>query len=305
MRLITRTVFGSALQTSRHLGLNHDVVANSSLNEALAQLQLNSLTLVDNDKLPVVAAYNAQTDTADNHLQYFAIGNGGHRNYTGAGGQPFTAPIPHKATDVSLFKWIPFKLIAAGQPDITGPELAQYRLRRVVTIGGQKYIGYWLKKLDTSSAATAMQRVTVTNGVPGLPTTYAPGPGDVLSVPDPNLTQPGVFPNDGSYLTTTAGLEIAFSAQEIQDLRDAVNIMLGNELFAIISEVALCSGVDKETTQRKDTDGNVIGSQMMEAVGVQVNTHISAYYPVVYTNDGFDFRMDLGATEPLFGAAAP
>jgi hypothetical protein len=304
MRLITRSVFGSALQTSRHLGLDHAVVENSSLNEAIEKLQLNSTIITDLGLLPTVPVYNEQTDTAANHLQYFAIGNGGHRNYTGSGGQPFTAPIPHKATDVTLFKWIPFKLIAPGQPDITGPELAKYRLRRIVTIGGQKYIGYWLKKLDLQGAATAMQRVTVTNGVPTtLP--YAPAAGDIPSTPDPNLTQPGVFPNDGSYLTTTAGLEIVFDAAEIQDLRDAVNIMLGNELFAIISEVALCSGVDKETTVRKDIAGGNLASQMMEAVGVQVNTHISAYYPVVYTNDGFDFRMDLGATEPLFGAAAP
>jgi hypothetical protein len=42
-----------------------------------------------------------------------------------------------------------------------------------------------------------------------------------------------------------------------------------------------------------------------EVIVAQITTHLTAYYAVQYTNDGFDFRLELGGTESLFGVDTP
>ena len=63
MRLITRTVYGSALQTSRHLGIEHPIVTNSSLNEALANFTVGGNNAIVTAQNPVVDAYIPANET--------------------------------------------------------------------------------------------------------------------------------------------------------------------------------------------------------------------------------------------------
>ena len=44
------------------------------------------------------------------------------------------------------------------------------------------------------------------------------------------------------------------------------------------------------------------GFEVKEAIGVQVCAHLTACYTVGYSNAGFDFQLDYGATEPMLAS---
>lgn len=305
MRLITRSIYGSALQTARHLGIEHPIINNSSLNQALSNFTVGGQAAIVTSFNPTIPVYDPATETEKLKLQYFCIGNGGHKNFTGADGTPYAAPLPHRATDAGPYKWLPFVMRLPSNDLPAGAQgQGKYRMRRVITVGGQQYIAYFLKALDLTGVSAEMQQVNVVNGIAQTPQPFAPTTTNLQPTP-PNITAPGVFPNAGSYLTTTAAMEIAFTAAEIEELKNVVTILQGDELYAIISEIGLCSGVDKAANGYVNS-GSWSGSPTLnytEAAAVQINTHVSSYYPVAFTNDGFTFRMDAGATEPLFGTA--
>lgn len=312
MRLITRTIYGGVLQTDKQLGLPHLIPNNSSLNQAVSNFSVDGVSVVDGAKDPTVSAYASATDTAALSTKYLVIGNGGHKNYTGADGADFTAPLPHRATDAGLYNWIPFVLRLPNNDLPSGSDAdpqpltrAMYRLRRIITVDGQDYIAYFARLIDLDGVATEMQRINYVQGTEQAPVAFVPGSTD-LQPTAPNIATPGTIPTDGSYLAATAAIALNFTAAEVNEIKNAVTVLQGSELNAIVSEIALVSGADK-TAQGFGWDGSQLASNVVsyqEAVGMQAITHVSAYYPLVYTNAGFDIDMDLGATEPLFGEGA-
>lgn len=303
MRIIVRTVYGSALQTAKQLGIAHDVPDLASLNRALDYDQVvpHQPTLVTQG-MEVVAPYIADDDTIAQTLQYFCIGNGGHRTVAGpVNGVPYTAPIPHRASDAGLYNLIPFvvKPVAA---DLTDLERSIYRLRKTMLIDGTLYAAYYLRQLDIASATADATEVTVVGGV-SYPIEFIPTLNN-LTPPIPPIGSA----NNGSYLQVSATINVTFSAQEVQWLKDACALVFGDENYAIISEIGLCHGVEHPVTAVYPATGSqvavAVSTTNVECVGVQVACHISTYYPVIYTNAGFDFTLELGATEPLFGLDA-
>lgn len=300
MRIIVRTVYGSALQTAKQLGIAHDIPPFASLNDALTYDQtVPHQPTVHTQGMEVVEAYQPIDDTINQTLQYFCIGNGGHRTVVGpVDGVPYTAPIPHRASDAGLYNLIPF-VVKPVASDLTELERVNYRLRKTMLIDGVLYAAYYLRRLDVATAVPDATEVTVVAGV-SYPVPFAP---------TLNNLQPPVPPigsaNNGSYLQVSATVTVEFSATEVQQLQDACALVFGDSNYAIISEIGLCHGVEKAITAVYPTTGtqtpNAVTTTSTECVGVQVACHISTYYPVVYTNAGFDFTLELGATEPLFG----
>lgn len=303
MRIIVRTVYGSALQTSKQLGIAHDIPGNASLNEVMGlglvvPHQPAPVTL----GMEVVAPYIAMDDTINQTLQYFCIGNGGHRTVAGpVGGVPYTAPIPHRASDSGLYNLIPF-VVKPVNADLTDMQRSIYRLRKTMLIDGVLYAAYYLRRLDVASATADAAEVTVVGGVPQtIP--FSPTQNNLIPPIPPIGTA-----NNGSYLQVSATINVSFSVQEVEWLKDACALVFGDVNYAIISEIGLCHGVEHPITAVYPTTGTQTSTNItttnVECVGVQVACHISTYYPVIYTNAGFDFTLELGATEPLFGLDA-
>lgn len=316
-RVIVRTVYGSAIQTARNMGLAHDIPGDFSallyggvpvsgkgaLNTAVC---IPSLPADIVRGMQTAPAYDKVQDTDNIKMQILCIGNGGHRYVAAAPPAPaYSSPIPHQATDSGLYNQIPF-LIRPYASDINGATRAKYRLRRTLVIGGQLYVGYFGRVLDYTGVNPVVQLVTIDAGQP----IYGGFNPTINSLdPDPsNVTNFTINDNQGSYVSVSATLNIQFDANEVQEIMSACELLFGSEEYAIISEIALCTGVDKPVdTQYSDVtpfSASSIApgpSAPIEAVGVQVMTHISTHYPIVYANDGFSMTLDLGATEPLFG----
>ena len=281
MRIITRTVYGSLLQTSLLLGLPFEVAANSTLNE---KFDIQSGVDLADGQIPEVG--------------YYCIGNGGHRIVTGADGIPYTTPINHRARDAALFNHLPFVLREVDN-DLSIAERARYALRRAETHNGRNYFAYYLKRIDVTNVNSEMNHTTVQDGVsetvPFVPTN------DDLNPEPPEMPSTGVITTDGNYLSSSAIVPIDFTEKDVEELVNVSRVLYDNENRAVISEIGLCTGMDKTVTGSAGGSGSF---NYKEAIAVQIATHITGYYPVGFTNRGFNLQIEAGATEPMLGDTA-
>ncbi len=258
MRIIVRTVYGSALQTSKQLGIAHDIPGNASLNDVMGlglvvPHQPAPVTL----GMEVVAPYIAMDDTINQTLQYFCIGNGGHRTVAGpVGGVPYTAPIPHRASDSGLYNLIPF-VVKPVNADLTDMQRSIYRLRKTMLIDGVLYAAYYLRRLDVASATADAAEVTVVGGV-SYPVDFSPTQNNLIPPIPPIGTA-----NNGSYLQVSATINVSFSVQEVEWLKDACALVFGDVNYAIISEIGLCHGVEHPITAVYPTTGTQTSTNIM------------------------------------------
>lgn len=273
MQNVIRTVYGSALQTNLLLGLPIVMPAFSTLNK---KLNINATTVIASTDKPV--------------MKYVAIGNGGHTAVAGSDGIFKPEPVQHRTTDAALYNQLPYILRAVGN-DINATDRAKYALRKIITVGSSSYIAYYLKRLDLSSLVTNTLYNQVANGITTT-STFTPSSSNLNPTP-PNLSNNTVLQTSADYVNASAILPFIMNAAEAAELSNVANILYGDTGYAIISEVALCSGVDKVFTTESAFNFN-------DAIGVQVMSFINTFFAINFSNSGVDVEFDCGATEPLF-----
>ncbi len=333
-RSITRTIFGSTLQTARHLGSVYQIPQYSTLNEWVAALGTNVVSPMNFygvngttnvqpmlQASPSTAVFNSASyannvaDTQGMIAQYLAIGNLGHLNFAGANPtQPsWTGPKPHAARSSGLFGQIPFVLRAysATNPNwdipANGADVSKvnYRHRTWLMISGVLYAAYFLRLLTPSgntAPVVSMEYNQVTNGLVTT-TSFAPTANDLFTPIVPGT--PGApIATTGDSLSASASILVQLSQNEINELINVSTILYNNPNQAIVSEIAICQGLDKNATYSPDgvTSSTAANAPVApEACGTQVSTYVSSYYPIPYTSNGLSINMDLGAEEPLYG----
>lgn len=277
MENTVRTVYSAYLQTC--LLLNRPVVLlpGTTLNEKLG---VQSGVLFGQDETP--------------NLGYAAIGNGGHKMVMGANGISRPEPVQHLATDAALYNQIPFILRTLNN-DITAVEREKYALRRVEEHGGISYIAYYLKRLNFSNVSAQMDYKTVNSGVTTT-TPFVPNNSNLNPIP-PNLANTGVNVTTGDYVSATAKIPFTLNTDEVEEVINVSNIIYGDSGYAIISEIALCSGVDKIVAAAGAGGGNF---NLNESIGTQVASFVNGFFAMNFSNAGLAISFDLGATEPLF-----
>jgi hypothetical protein len=121
-------------------------------------------------------------------------------------------------------------------------------------------------------------------------------------------TQPPVgTTSSGSYLTTGSVTAVTFTADEVAEIISACTLIFGNPALATITEMGIIQGVDKEVETVYPATGTqtpvaVPPDTYFELAGAQIATFMCVEYPLSSMNNGFSFTVDLGVTEPLFGA---
>lgn len=279
MRIITRTVFGAAMQTAQYLGKSYQVQENSTLNEKFG-VQAN--TLPANDERHAV--------------KFFCIGNGGHRAVTGADGLSYTTPNNHAATDAACFNHIPFVLREIAN-DLSIEQRAQYGLRRVETHNGRQYIAYYAKRLVLDNVNVNLQKTTV-EGSNQTTNPFVPTSANLSPTPlGDDLGDSEVVTASGEYVSGSAVVTINFNSADADELREVARVLYGDEKYAVISEIALVGGVDRTVTGSAAGSSNI---NYLEVIAAQVTTFIATYYQLNMQNNGFTFTADVGIAEPLF-----
>lgn len=276
MERIVRTVYGSYLQTVKHLGLPFVMTPKTTLNEKFD---------IQSGVAPTVNQYP--------DVGYYAIGNGGHKYITGAGGIALTEPLQHKATDAALFKHLPF-VLRKPELDLSPAQRANYALRRQETYNGQTYIAYYLRRIVKDGVNVNMEYRIVRNGTTVV-NPFVPDNSNLNPTP-PELTPNGVNTTDGDYVASSAKMALILTVDDIAEILNAAKIMFGDEAYAIISEIALCSGINK-TVSVPGVGGRF---NFNEAIAVQVATHFSTHNALKFNSTGLRIALDSGSTEPLY-----
>lgn len=278
MENATRTVYGASVQTDLYLGLPHQFTANTTLNEALG-----------------INANTTPTSSEQLSLKAWVIGSRGHAATQGTGGQVLLTPLQHRATDANLFTIMPFVLRPANN-DIPAPDRAKYCLRKELQIGGNPYIGYYGRRINYTGVTSGMSQVTVdSNGVETI-TPFVPDSSNLNPQPV-NTSNTNTNVIDGRYVRATARIKIAMTEDEADEYRNAALIIYGSENYAMVSEIGLVTGVNRDI-QSVDSGGTQV--TMNELLGAQIGSHVPALNPIAFNNNGFELELDVGVREPLF-----
>lgn len=277
MENIVRTIYGSHVQDCAFLGLPFQMMENSTLNE----------------KFNIEAGVMPVSGTVPKG-RYWAIGNGGHKFSVGEGGLSKPEPLQHRARDAALFNHIPF-VLREPSLDLSSGERAKYALRKQITVNGLTYIAYYLKRIDFTGVSAEPLFKTVTDGTT-VTTPFQPTTADLNPTP-PDLDPSGVNLPTGDYLTVSAKLPLSLTQEECLELLNVANLLFGDEEFAIISEVALVTAVDKTVTAGGSGQPTF---NFNEVIAAQVASFVNTFFPAKFSNNGINILLDVGATEPLF-----
>lgn len=275
MEIIQRTIYGAQLQTSQLLGLPVNILPHSTLNE---KFNINPAVALAPDEIP--------------RLKYITIGNGGHKFVTGADGVGLPSVIQHSPRNAALYNHLPFILRPIAS-DLTAIERSKYRLRRLETHGGVDYVAYYLKEIDFTTTNNILELRTVVDGITTA-TEFTPTLSD-LSPAVPAISPTGVISPTGDYIASTAKVPFILNTNDITELLNVANIIYGNENYAIISEIGLCSGVDKIV----NGNFNGVTTSYTDAIAVQIVSFINSFFAAKFSNDGISVTFDVGSSEPL------
>lgn len=277
---ITRSVNGAHLQTNLYMGLTHVPQANTTLNE---------LWNVHN---------NTTTGTTENpYIEYYCIGNLGHRFETGSDSIPYTSAVQHRASDSGLYRFLPF-VVRPINDDLSPTERQNYGMRVPITISGVKWWAYYLKRIIRTNITPQVKKIVVENGIATV-TEFIPDNSNLTPTP-PEVPSSGAITTDGTFFSVTATLDLSFSADDVTKLINVADVIYGNSNLAVISEIGLVSAIRKSVALL-DSNLQPVTGNYFEALKAQITSFANGYYPVQFSNQGFSFLLDLGATEPLFG----
>lgn len=275
--IVTRTVLGSMLQTALFSNRPFNLLANTTLNE---KLNIQSGVAPAGGTMPT--------------LKIACIGIGGHAFETGADSIPITKTIKHDPTDFALYKQIPWIMRPAGS-DLSQIERAKYALRKTVTYNTNNYIAYYGRRMDTITPAMSTLIETIVNGVSTF-STFTPSIANLNPTPI-DFTEDGNNELNGQFINVSLPVSLDITAQEVTEILNACMIIYGSIDYATVSELAICSAVDKTIT----IEG---GASFSEVVACQIAAHVGVHYPLPYANGGVPNTYNLGSSEPLLRVVA-
>lgn len=277
MEIITRTVYGAALQTAQLTGKPFQLVANTTLNEKLGILTSPTISLNEYPR-----------------LKYVVIGNGGHGIKNGGTNMVAPVPLQHRTSDAGLFNMLPFALRHVSE-DLNAGQRARYCLRSQKEYNGEQYYAYWGRRLPADSATVQLNHKAVSGGNTTV-TPFVPNSSNLSPVP-PDLQNNGTNVATGDYLTATLATQFNLDSFDIAEILKVATIINGDDDFAIISEIGLVTAVERQIGVQTTGGGTV---NFDEIAAAQIHTHITRFTPLKFSAAGVNNTYNLGATEPLF-----
>lgn len=275
---VTRTAYGVALQSMKYLGLPFTLVPNTTLNE---KLNVQAGILPGAGEMP--------------SLRYLTIGNLGHEAVREDDGSWATAPRPQKPQHSGMYGQIPFVLRETDN-DLPSTMRAKYALRRQEQHNGRNYIAYYALRLNLTGVNVQLQKIEKINGVITV-TPYVPTTED-LNPKVPDIPASGTVIGSNSSVSASAIITVNLTAEDIAEIINAHKIRTGSTRSPVISELGLCTGVDKDVTGQAGSSGSF---RYNEVIACQINIHIATNHPIGYTSEGATLNLDVGGVEPMLG----
>lgn len=278
MRSIVNTLWSTQIQTAAHLKIPFTPLEHTTLNE---KFMIQQTAGIRPSELP--------------SLKAIVIGDGGHRAVIGQRGRPLITPIDHQADHAALYNHLPFVLRALDD-DLSPTDRERYALRKEVEIEGRYYYAYFAKRLNLNEVKITLKRSKKIDGEV-ISSVYVPTSANLSPTP-PDIENTGVVTTSGEYLSSSAIVTIRFDKRDVQEFKNVARILYNDEIYAVASEIGLCTGVDR-TVQGNSTMGQI---NYKELIAAQLSAFVPVHYEMVYHSEGFDFNVEVGAVEPLLGS---
>ena len=303
MKSIVRLAACSSFMLCKATGKPVLPEANSTLNEAINSAKIVPYQpTVQTAGMELPEEYDYQRDSNSNVIQYVAFGSGAHRNGTDAtNGRPIRFIDPHNGRDTGFYEIVPI-VVRPVDNDLTSDQRENYRGRKVLTINNETRICYFFRRIDLSNNTITQSIVTRSQGNnTSIP--YKPTQNDLM--PKKNRVADKV--NTASYIHTTMLVDLGFDETEAGWFQEAMLFWYGSSDSAIISEIALCCGVDKPITKKYPFSGNQIpqkvNSDLKEAVAVQALIMESLDKNISQGSLKVSEQILLGNADPLYGVS--
>jgi len=279
---VTRTCYSAYLQTSKYLGLTpFRILPHTTLNEKFN---------IQSGVAPAVGE--------SPNVRYLVIGNMGHYTIKADDGSDETANVLHRSNDAALYNGIPF-VVREPNDDLPADRRGQYCLRTQETYFGKPYIVYYGRRISMTGVRPQLLEITVVDGIIQTEQ-YIPTINDLNPKP-PKIPNSGTVIGSNKTISASAIVKVNLSAEEIREITNAHRIRTNSNRSPIISEIGLCSGVDK-TVSSSGTGGPSF--QYSEVIACQVNVFISTNNPIGYNSNGLNLTFDIGGVEPTLGSNA-
>lgn len=284
MENITRTVYGSHLQTCQYMKLPYIVptMTNGQPCTLNQKFNVNANLGLNTDEIPSVA--------------YVGIGTGALSVTAGANNTPLLSVVQHLPRDASAYGFMPF-LMRTLDNDLSSQDRANYRLRVIQTFNGVAYACYYLKVLDLSIVSAQLNLITVVNGT-SQTTPFVPSLSDLNPTPSA-LSTSGQNITTGDYISATAKVSFTMTTDDISEFLNVCTIIKGDDRDSVITEIMLCSGVDRVVTAMI----NGASANYTDAIVVQPTSFIATMFPAKYANTGINLSLDVGNVEPMLSVS--
>lgn len=269
-----RTIDAAHLSTHKTIGIPYTPLPNSTLNQKFN---------VFPDELPMKGEYP--------NVAYVAIGRRGAKLATSTMGDPIPVQVPHSPSHAALYEHIPW-IVRRLNDDLPANRRKEFRMRVPFTgKDGKAYVAYYLKAIDMTKVKPVAELRHVEDGK----VTSTVFEHEVSDLSPKQIKLDNFNKNDpnADCLISTAKLEIKLDAADISEIINAFTVIDGDATGAIISEVALVSGVDR--VMQANISG-VMGSYI-ECICAQVNVFVYKYAVLDVTSTSLDMIFDVGSSE--------
>ena len=299
--IVTPTVYSQGLAACRKVGAPWVVQPFTTINE-----QLNNAAALPFQPSPntlgveTFAPYDPAVDTAGMLMRYLTLGNRGHYTWYGDNADDgIPAAVEHATTDSGLYRPIPWLIVPIDQ-DLTASQRASYRLRKVLSINGALYVGYYARIMDLTTTIPIQQLYALINNQIVDATTFVPNA-------DNNVPQHpvGDLTNDNTHVAITIPYQLQFTTAEINNIIAACTLLYGDARYAFVSEVATCQGVDKQVLTRYPSSGTqnptaVPPNTYYEVCACQPDTFVDLTQSLSTNQVGFGISLQVGGGRPLY-----
>jgi hypothetical protein len=266
---VTPTLYGILLQSSLYI------------NVPLTYMKFTTL----NEKFNVQADVFPSVNSAPS-VSYFGIGNGAHTSEPGPNGLSKNKQRQHKPFEAALLNHLPFVLREPNN-DLTPAQRAKYAMRREETHNGLRYIAYYLKRIEKLNVTATAWYTTVVNGEANT-TKYEPDSSVLNPVPD-DIGPPVEALAD--LVSASTIIDLSLDSDDVLELLNVSNVLYADEGFAVLSEICLVSGVDRDIQVTSGVGGTV---NFREVIGAQVTAFINTNQDLTAANQGVDLSVDIG-----------
>jgi hypothetical protein len=266
-----KTIWFTELEAARKAGGIYTPTPYSTLNE---KFQIQQTATLNTGEMP-------DTD-------FLCIGRGGHRNV----GPDLTDILQHRITNACLFEHLPF-VAREVDNDLSAAEREKYRLRRLENYDGVDYFFYYAKKLTPTAGGGSI--VEIDDSVtPADTRAYVPSSAQLS--PEPVTMVNGVVNSSTDVFLQVAGeKEVTIDNAEVAEIINACRIKYNDERKAVISELAVVSGFDREISV---ADGGVAATYD-ELVAAQCCVFMPGdNKQLIYQTEEIVYGLSVGNTLP-------